>query len=331
MKHANLSVFVPFAGCPHRCSFCNQPRITGQSSPPDMQAVRETLSQAAARLDVHKYRGEIAFFGGSFTALPEEDMRAYLEAAQPFLTHPAITGIRVSTRPDAVDDKVLSLLKSYGVTAVELGAQSMDDEVLRCNGRGHTAADTAAAAGRVRAHGLSLGLQMMTGLCGDTEQGAVSTAQALLALSPDTLRIYPTLVLRDTPLATLYAQGKYMPQSVEEAVALCARLLTLCEEQGVPVIRLGLHDSEELRTSLVAGPHHPAFRELCEAERFFVRMRGALKKGQPHTVIEVHPQDVSKAVGQKKSNLIRLRALGFPITIRSCGEVPRGQIRITPR
>ena len=329
MKHANISLFVPFGGCPQICSFCNQKTIAGAEKQPTPEELSEKVKQSLSKLDREKYSAEIAFFGGSFTALNREYMCSLLEAVQPALEDPGVSGIRVSTRPDAVEAEVLRLLMYYHVTAVELGAQSMDDRVLKLNRRGHTAEEVRTAARLIRSAGLELGLQMMTGLYGDTDEQALETARELVALRPDTVRIYPTIVLQGTHLEELYRGGEYAPQTLPEAVALSGRLLELFEEARVPVIRLGLHDGTELERERVAGPYHPAFRELCESERFFRRIIDALA-GHPKGkwTVEVHPRFLSVAVGQRKSNLNRLQAMGYEVQFRGNPEIARGEFKI---
>ena len=209
------------------------------------------------------------------------------------------------------------MLRRYRVSAIELGAQSMSDTVLRVNDRGHTAADVRAAAQRIRAFGFELGLQMMTGLYGSTDALDLKTAEAFLSLRPDTVRIYPTIVMEGTPLAALYRSGAYRPQTLGEAVALCARLIPLFEAHGVRVIRVGLHDSESLRESRLAGPYHPAFRELCESRIMLETATALLRDKAPGAyTVRVSPQSRSKMTGNKKTNLIALRELGYDITIQ---------------
>lgn len=274
---------------------------------------------------------ELAFFGGSFTAIAEGYMLELLEAAQPYLKQGQIAGIRVSTRPDAVDSGVLALLKRYGVTAVELGAQSMDDRVLARNGRGHTARDVQEAARRIRGAGFELGLQMMTGLPGDTPQGAAETLRRLLSFQPDTMRIYPTIVLEGTPLAELYRAGDYIPQPLDEAVSLCAALLLQCGEAGVPVIRLGLHAGGDVQAGYLAGPWHPAFRELCEGEIYLQNALCALRQALPRggrAVLLVGPRFVSQMAGQRRRNLERLMAQGFECRIFADAACKKYEVKL---
>lgn len=330
MKHANIALFVPHWGCPHQCSFCNQRSITGQKQQITAQEVRSALQVAEQSLGEGIARAELAFFGGSFTAIPREEMVALLDAAQPWLRAGKLGGIRISTRPDAIDPQVLDILKEKGVTSIELGAQSMSDEVLQKNHRGHTARQVEEASSSIRRYGFALGLQMMTGLYGDTPEESLRTAERLAACQPDTMRIYPTIVMKHTPLEDLLRRGMYQPMGLEETVALCARLLDFFEEKKIPVIRLGLHDGADLERDYVAGPWHPAFRELCEGRRYLQKAM-ALLEGIPSgeaVVLRVHPSSVSQMIGQKKTNLLVLRQKGFAVTVRADGEVSPGQVAL---
>lgn len=323
--HGNVALFVPHAGCPHQCSFCNQRHIAGSVGMPSAEEVRKTCEIALKTLPKIA-KAQIAFFGGSFTAVPRDDMVYLLEAASPFVKSGAFAGIRVSTRPDAVDAEVLALLKHYGVTTVELGAQSMNDAVLaRCH-RGHTAADVETAAILIKKAGLSLGLQMMTGLPESSDAIDEQTARALATLQPDEVRVYPTLVIDGTPLAEEYRQGKYTPQTLEQAVNLCAQLLRFFEEeQHIPVIRMGLHAEQDVAEHCLAGPFHPAFRELCEGRLYRDKAWQLLKEhNQPQAVLRVHPTDVSKMVGHKKENIRYFAKAGYTVTIMADeGVLPR--------
>lgn len=263
-------------------------------------------------------RSEIAFFGGSFTAINDAYRLSLLRAAQPFVNSGRFGGIRVSTRPDYINRAVLRQLRTYGVTAVELGAQSMDDAVLARNGRGHTAADVERAAGLIREEGFALGLQMMTGLPGDSDAGARETARRLAALRPCTMRIYPTVVMPDTRLADWYRSGEYAPPTLDEAVTLCAALLGFFERgHGIPVIRLGLHAEQEMQERRLAGPWHPAFRELCEGQMYLNTARAVLKQVCPGRVtLRVAPGAVSKMTGHRRRNLDLLAEEGFRAVVR---------------
>lgn len=313
MSHANIALFIPHQGCPHQCSFCNQKRITGQHTQPTAADVKAAVETALASGKCSSANTEIAFFGGSFTAVAQSCQEELLSAAFAYIKGGFVSGIRISTRPDCIDETILQFLKSYGVTAIELGAQSMVDSVLAANHRGHTAAQVEQASRMIREHGFSLGLQMMTGLCGSTAADDRMTAEKLAALQPDTMRIYPTIVMADTPLADLYRAGEYLPPTLEETVSLCSDLLDFFEQRNIKVIRLGLHSSDELEHR-IAGPYHPAFAELCYSHRFLQALTAFLQKEKiPKGAISVcvAPKFLSKAIGQGKCNLQALAKLGY--------------------
>ena len=310
----SLPVFVPHAGCPHQCSFCNQRTISGAGTVPGPEETAEFCRRSLEYLPEKLESCEIAFFGGSFTAIPRRQMTGLLEAVQPFRTHPKVKGLRCSTRPDAISREILELLKRYGMTAVELGAQSMDDDVLRRNGRGHTAAQTAEAAALIREAGLELGLQMMTGLPGSSYEKDWETARRLAALSPDTMRIYPTVVLRGTELERWMQEGSYHPPGVAETVPLCAELLDFLEPKGIRVIRLGLHASEEVQGEAVGGCYHPAFGELCASERWFRRISSELEQlGGKRFLLSASGRLSSQIAGQHRRNRERWQEQGFEL------------------
>ena len=334
-KSANVPIFVPHAGCPHRCGFCNQRGISGVQGIPDDWAVAYTLRAAAESLGERMRRTgreitcQIAFFGGSFTAIPRAEMLRLLRAARPFLEQDIFDGIRISTRPDAIDGEVLDILREHGVTAIELGTQSMDDGVLKASGRGHTAEQVALASRMIRDGGFALGLQMMTGLPESDETSDLATSAAIAALLPDTVRIYPTLVLKGTPFAERWRAGEYRPQALPDAVALGARLLEFFTDRGIPVIRLGLHDSPTLAEELLAGPSHTAFRELCEGEVLLdrtLRQLDGIPSGE--LKLAVAPGAVSKMAGQRRCNLVALEHRGYCAKITEDATVPYLQVRI---
>ena len=310
---------MPHTGCKHQCTFCNQREITGQQYLPCAEDVVRAAVQAEKDLGERTKNAEIAFFGGSFTAIKRSYMTELLDAAYPFVADGRFYGIRLSTRPDAIDREVLDLLEGYGVTSIELGAQSMNDDVLQMNRRGHTAEDVEKASSLIKQYGFSLGLQMMTGMYGSDDDKDRETARRLAALSPDTVRIYPTVVMTGTELYDLYKSGKYIPQTVEQAVELCAGLLEYFEEKGISVIRLGLHDSESLRSSMAAGAFHPAMRELCESRIMLRKTLDILDKKNIHggTVqFGIAPCSVSRFTGQKRCNINALRDRGIIAVIR---------------
>ena len=310
----NVAIFVPHSGCPHQCSFCNQSIISGQNYEPSSEEVKETIETALSHMGNESGNAEIAFFGGSFTAIDREKMLSYLKTAYKYVKPGYFRGIRVSTRPDSIDCDILDILKEHGVTSIELGAQSMDDNVLILNRRGHTSRDVENASALIKEYGFSLGLQMMTGLYGDSDALSLVTAKKLIELKPDTIRIYPTLVLRGTYLHNLYTNGKYMPESLDEAVGLCVQLKEMFIGAGIRVIRVGLHAGNSLERDLITGPYHPAFGELTESRCMYEKAIEMLSK-KPGRVIAVNGRDLSKMLGQKKENLEKLKAAGYDVSV----------------
>ncbi len=330
MKHANISLFVPHMGCPHQCSFCNQKTISGSVKELTPEEVTETL-QVACGAGNNPCSTEIAFFGGSFTAIDRAYMLSLLEAAKPFVDKGDFMGIRISTRPDAINEEVLSLLKDFGVTAIELGAQSTDEEVLRLNNRGHSREDIINASQLIKEYGFSLGLQMMTGLLGDTDEKSLKTCEDIISLRPDTVRIYPTITLEGTRLGELYLKGEYSPQSLESAVSLCAKLLKRLHEEEITVIRLGLHSGGNVEEGYLAGPYHQAFGELCEGQIYLDIAKSILEEyPDGDYVIYVNPSEISKMTGQKKKNKNTLLSLGYNVTIKSKGKLNKYEIEVKP-
>ena len=325
MKHSNISVFVPHVGCPHKCSFCDQRTISGAQSLPRGRDVREVCEQALREVR-SPGNTEIAFFGGSFTAIPRDYMLELLEAAKEYVGEGKFMGIRCSTRPDCISAEVLELLKGFGVTAIELGAQSMKVEVLEANERGHTAQDVVNAGRLIREHGFELGLQMMTGLYKSSLEDDMDTARRIADLAPDTVRIYPVAVLRGTRLGQLYLSGEYAPVPFDEMVEVCADIMKLFTDRGIRVIKCGLHASEFVEQDMVAGYYHPAFRELCEAAIYRSIILDAIEKELPDcrgkVTAEVSSRCISKAVGQKRANIEFFRERGLDVTIVGSETVP---------
>jgi len=267
VRHFTIPVFIPEEACPNQCVFCNQHRIAGADCAP-------SIDEVVAKVDEHLLtipagnEVEIGFFGGNFTGIPVNEQNAYLVSVQPYIASGRVTGIRISTRPDYINKDILLLLKKFNVTTIELGAQSLDDEVLKLAGRGHTATQVHQASQMIREYGFNLGLQMMIGLPGDTTEKSIFTAQEIIRLGAECTRIYPTLVIKDTELERLFLEGKYTPLSQEEAISRVADIVPMFIAADVKILRIGLHPSEGLldNTSLVAGPFHVAFGELVFSE-----------------------------------------------------------------
>lgn len=322
MKKGNISIFVPHQGCPCQCSFCNQKTITGQSKAPTAEDVINAVKTA---LKKKNFEYEIAFFGGSFTAIEREYMISLLGAAAPYVENGSVKGIRVSTRPDCIDSEILDILKKYGVTSIELGAQSMDDKVLLANRRGHTAEDVVNASKLIKSYGFELGLQMMTGLYMDTSEKAVETAQKIIDLKPDTVRIYPTVVLKGTYLAELYLKEEYKPLNADDSAELCARLVPMFEKAGIKIIRLGLHSSEDIKKNMLAGGFHDSFGELVKS-RMLVEKIFALAPGDYQ--VFVNPRSLSKLKGNNKSNIYLLMERGYNVKIITDNGMAIDELRI---
>ncbi len=331
-RHKNLSIFVPHEGCPHRCSFCDQNAISGTDERPTPEEVRRLCDRFLPASPEEGADYEIAFFGGSFTAIERDYMIRLLEAAGPFVESGRASGIRCSTRPDAVDEEILDIYRRYGGTSIELGAQSMNDTVLTLNRRGHTCRDVYRAARLIKEAGFSLGLQMMTGLYGREPYrvDAMATAEAFARMGPDTVRIYPTLTLKNTLLARLYERGAYVPPALEESVDLCAQLVPFFEERDIRVIKLGLHADRSLEESLVAGPYHPAFRELVESRILYSDVLARLERlGAGRYTVSVSPKEVSRMTGQSKENVRKLAERGFTVKVRPDSSLSGRNMEIT--
>lgn len=322
MKKGNISIFVPHQGCPCACSFCNQKTITGKTFLPDAEYVDKTVKTALSKKG---YDYEIAFFGGSFTAIDRDYMLELLLAAYPYVKSGEVSGIRISTRPDCITEEILDLLKKYGVTSIELGAQSMDDEVLEANRRGHTAQDVLNASEMIKNAGFELGLQMMTGLYKDTAEKSLETAKKIIEIKPQTVRIYPTVVLKNTYLAELYLSDEYKPLNVEDSVELCAVLVPMFEKAGIRVIRLGLHSGSDIKKNMLAGGFHDSFGELVKSRMMVNKI---LELPPADYQVFVNPRSISKLKGNGKRNIYLLMERGYNIKIITDNGLDVDELRI---
>ena len=303
-RESIIPVFVPHLGCPNDCVFCNQRRISGQQRCADADSVRQAVD-TANRILPKGARRQLAFYGGSFTAIDVSVQTNLLTAAKEYLDRGDISSIRLSTRPDAIDGAVLDRLEAFGVETVELGAQSLDDGVLLLSGRGHTAQDVVDASKLIKSRGFKLILQMMTGLPGDTKEKSTETAKRIIALSPDGVRIYPTVIVRDTALFDLWQYGHYREHTVEEAVDWCAEIVPLFDAAGIPVIRLGLNPTDELSGGAAAGgAYHPALGELVKSRIMLKKAQTLLGGIEENSAVEivVGRGKTSQMLGQKRCN-----------------------------
>lgn len=330
-RNSIIPVFVPHLGCPNDCVFCNQRRISGHIEPATAQTVKNAIEETAA-LTPSGTKRQLAFYGGSFTAIPEGQQLELFEAAQPYLAEGVISSVRLSTRPDAIDAAVLKRLKKYGVAVVELGAQSMCDRVLELSGRGHDSAAVENASKLIKAAGFDLILQMMTGLPGDTDESCIESAKKIIALEPDGVRIYPTVIVRDTVLCDMWHTGTYREHTVEDAVRICAKIVPLFNEAGIPIIRMGLNPTEELSGGdALGGAYHPALGELVFSRIMLQKARELLAEVKPESrvVLGVSRSDVSKMIGQHRCNV---KALMSELSLAELkiheASVKSGEIRI---
>lgn len=327
MKHVNVALFAVHEGCPNMCSFCNQRSISGSVKKLTPDDVHEA-ARVALGGDKDVSGGEIAFFGGSFTMIEHSYMLSLLEAAKQHLDAGEFAGIRISTRPDGINEEICRILKEYGVTSVELGAQSMDDHVLALNRRGHTAKDIENASNMLHSHGFELGLQMMTGLYGSTDDDSIETAKKIIALHPATVRIYPTVVIEGTELDRLMHAGEFTPQGVEEAAELGSILIPMFSEAGIKVIRFGLHSGGGVDGTYTGGAYHPALRELAESRIFYKKVLELAEGRQGKAVIYVNPKSVSKMTGQKRKNIYLLSQQGIDCTVKGDITLNEYEVRL---
>ena len=323
-KHGNVSIFIPNAGCIHKCVFCNQQQITNKIRPPSLREVDEKLHNCAQKGDFDRHDMEIAFFGGSFTAIDRSYMLSLLQIAASYVENGPFTGIRFSTRPDSLDESILDAIRPFPVSAIEIGAQSMDDHVLKCAGRGHTVEDIVNSANLIKKEGYELVLQMMVGLPGDTEQGAVVTAQKILKLHPHGVRIYPVVVLKGTELELFVKNGSYTPLTVKDAVDISGELLWMFLQNSVKVLRIGLH-SDISADKIVGGAFHPALRELCESKVYYNLAKKALLGVTAKKMsILVNTREFSKMVGQRRENIKKLsEEIGMVIDVKGSDKLEK--------
>lgn len=330
---AIIPLFIPHEGCPHVCTFCDQRHTRPGLASITPQQVATEIEEWLARLgSKRREQVEIAFYGGSFTALAGERQRELLEAVQPFLAAGQVQSIRLSTRPDCIEKDPLHLLKSYGVRLIELGVQSCDDTVLSRAGRGHSHQDSLHASGLIRAAGLKLGWQLMPGLPGEGFAGIRRMVAACLKERPDCIRIYPLVVLRGSRLAQDWRRGNYRPLSLNKAVLYCAYLKERFEVHGLAVIRMGLQAGPELEQNILAGPYHPAFGEQVAARLMFNKTRKLLSRyrGPEPCTLRIAAGDVSIFTGLRRANIKRLETLGLRsrFTLVPDPSLPRQSLRL---
>lgn len=310
-KHYIIPIFVPHEGCPHNCVFCNQSRITGESlkvvkshesQKVNAEFVRNTIEEYLETIENKDATIEVSFFGGTFTAIDINKQRELLAVAKEYKDLRKINYIRMSTRPDYIDDKILEHLKSFDADIIELGVQSLDDEVLIKAGRGHSAEDVRRASKLIKEYGFTLGHQIMPGLPGSNFEKDINTARESVSMKPDICRIYPSLVIKDTPMETLYERGEYIPYTLKEAIEVCKIIYSLYVANDINIIRIGLQPTENinLHGDIVDGPFHPSIRELVEGAVFNDLIEEKIKRLNKNVILSLNSRDLSKLYANKK-------------------------------
>ena len=337
-KEYIIPIFVPHLGCPNNCTFCNQKRISGQTKMVTAKDVEETIEYYLKNFkDNHKYV-EVAFFGGSFTAIDEEKQIELLKAAHKYIKKKKVNSIRISTRPDCIDKEILKRMKKYHVKTIELGVQSTNNYILSKCKRGHTGEDVVKASKLIRRYGFVLGHQMMIGLPESTKQDEINTAKELIKLKPKIVRVYPVLVIKDTELADEYYRGEYTPLTVGQAVERCKAVVDLFNRNKITVIRIGLQNTEEItdpsseKSSVVAGPYHPAFRQLVESSMWYDSIVNEIKKVNAKVKkvkIRANDFNINNIIGHKKENILKLKeTYDVDVVIEKDDDIKPGRFKI---
>lgn len=308
--HYIIPIFVPHQGCPFHCVFCNQKKISGAKAPIDIEQTAFNIEKYLKTIqDPRDKHIEIAFYGGSFTGIDPYIQKELLILAYQWKKTGKVHDIRISTRPDYIDKSIMEFLQEYGVSIIELGVQSMDDEVLNASGRGHTSQDVREAVQLIKRYQTKIGLQLMIGLPKDNLLKAESSADECIRLKPDFVRIYPTLVIKDTRLESMFLEGRYQPLSLEEAIAISKRVLLKFIKNDIPVIRIGLQPTENILEGkdVISGPFHPAFRQCVEAQIYRDMLEKVCQDYQIYDIkkveIEIHDRYLSSLVGIRRTNI----------------------------
>ena len=317
MKHNYIiPIFVPHLGCPNDCVFCNQKSISGQKNNMTKEEEKKIIEEYLKSIKDENAEIEVAFFGGSFTAIEEEKQNELLSLAYEYIKEGKIKSIRISTRPDYIDKKILKRLKKYKVKTIELGVQSANNFILEKAGRGHTFEDVKKASKLIRRYGFTLGHQMMVGLPESTRKDEINTAKELIKLKPKMVRIYPVLVLKGTKLEKELKEEKYKPLSIVQAVETCKELVRMFADKKIDIIRVGLQNTDEItdpnneNSEVVAGPYHPAFRQLVESSLWYDAIVEKIKKLNvkvKEVEVTINPIDTNNVIGHKKENIIKLK------------------------
>ena len=313
MKHYNIPIFISHFGCPNACVFCNQVKINGRETDVTIEDLRNIIDEYLKILPKDSYK-EVAFFGGTFTGISLGKQKEYLEGVKEYLDKGLVQGIRLSTRPDYINREILDQLKKYNVTTIELGVQSLDEDVLRKSARYYPIEVVYEASKLIKSYGIDLGIQLMPGLPGSTFETDLETAKKVVEIMPQNARVYPTLIIKDTEMERMYQRGEYEVFTLDEAIKRCRKIISLLELNGINIIRVGLQPSDDLRNGGVAveGAFHPAFRELVDGEIYFDFLKKIKEKDGKLNII-LNERLVSRVVGLKRKNLKRLGEINFTI------------------
>lgn len=337
-KQYIIPIFVPHLGCPNDCIFCNQKSISGQKENMTKEKAKKIIEEYINAIQTKDASIEIAFYGGSFTAIEPEKQVELLEVANEYIKKGKVESIRISTRPDCIDKETLKRLKKYKVKTIELGVQSANDYILKKANRGHTFEDVKKASKMIRWNGFQLGHQMMVGLPESTRTDEINTAKALIKLKPKMVRIYPVLVVKDTKLEKDYKNGIYEPLPLVQAVEICKQLVRMFADKKIDVIRIGLQNTEEItdpqgeKSQVVAGPYHPAFRQLVEAGMWYDAIVGKIKKLNvkvKEVQVTVNPIDANNVIGHKKENVVKLKeTYDVDLILKQDEKIKQGKSKI---
>ena len=337
-KHYIIPIFVPHLGCPNDCVFCNQKSISGQQKMITKEDIEKTINFYLENIRDKDAQKEVAFFGGSFTGIEVEKQEEFLQTAYKYIKAGKINSIRISTRPDYIDKTILRRLKKYKVETIELGVQSANDYILKQSHRGHTFEDVKRASKLIRWYGFKLGHQMMVGLPESTRIDEVNTARELIKLKPKMVRIYPVLVIKNTKLEKDYLDGKYTPLSVVQAVEICKELVPMFVKKGIEVIRIGLQNTDEItdpnneKSEVVAGPYHPAFRQLVESGLWYDSIVNKIKQLNvkvKKVQVTVNPQDANNVIGHKRENIEKLKEMyDLDLIVKQDKKIKQGKLEL---
>ena len=311
-----IPIFVPHLGCPNDCIFCNQKSISEQKKNITKEEAKKIIDNYLKSLKNEEAHIEVAFFGGSFTAIEKEKQEELLQVAYEYIKNGQVESIRISTRPDCINKEILKMLKKYKVKTIELGVQSANDYILKRANRGHTFEDVKKASKMIRWNGFKLGHQMMVGLPESTRIDEINTAKALVKLKPKMVRIYPVLVVKNTKLEKEFEKEEYEPLPLVQAVETCKEIVRIFADKKIDIIRIGLQNTDEIsdpenkNSEVIAGPYHPAFRQLVESAMWYDAIVGKIKKLNvkvKEVEVTVNPIDSNNVIGHKKENVIKLK------------------------